>query len=167
MGFPMGEVTPATNAAYSGVDMPLTGSGTLQCGTFNGGKFAFSSIHAAVTEGVPAQNKVYLSGSGVTQIGAPNQFQAKVSLGAGSLQLTGHVSTTNNSNTDPALAPYVWVSRNSAIATVNQSGLVTFVRKGSVTIECQYPRAANLPFLNSTPSGTECCYATLELTIGN
>jgi hypothetical protein len=169
MGFPMGETTPASTANYTGVDMPLIGSGSLQGGTFDSGPHGFVNTHVAVTEGVPAQNKAYLSGPGVTQVGAPNQFQAKVNLAAATLQLTGHVSSTNNSNTDPALGTYVWLSTNSHVATISNTGLVTFVGKGSVTIECRYSRAANLPFVNATPSSTEsrAVYATLELQIGN
>jgi hypothetical protein len=73
--------------------------------------------------------------------------------------------TATNQNTDPALAPFVWFTRQRFVATVDSSGLVTLVGQGSTTIECRYPRAANLPFTNATLSGTEFAYATVDLTV--
>ena len=116
-------------------------------------------------ESVPSQTNVSISGAGVVRVGAPNQFKLQVSLSAGTIQLTGHVTTATNQNTDPALAPFVWVSRQKFVAVVSNTGLVTLTGRGSTTIECRYPRAANLPFTNAVPSGSEFAYATVDLTV--
>lgn len=171
VGFPNGAVTPASLPAYDGEDFPLdsTGNGSVQCGTFESTVVPPSNAWTlAVTEAVPSQAKCYLSGIGVTAVSnAKNQFKATVSLASPTLQLTGHVSTALNENTDPALGTYVWVSRNTMIATVSNTGLVSAIRRGEVEIECRYSRAANLPFPGSTPSQTEsqAVYASLNLIV--
>jgi len=155
------QATPASTTNYTGIPAhEPTDMGTKQCGSW-----ANSGGAGEVLEAVSAQVKASVSGSGVVRVGAPNQFSCRVSLASHTLQLTGHVKTAANQNTDPALAPFVWFSRQRFVATVDSSGLVHLVGKGSTTIECRYPRAANLPFTNATPSGTEFAYATVDLTV--
>jgi hypothetical protein len=137
--------------------------GTEQCGSWDNTNNIPTGI--AYLESVPSQTNVSITGAGVVQVGAPNQFKLQVSLATGSIQLTGHTSTATNVDTDPALAPFVWYSRQKFVAVVSSAGLVTLVGKGSTTIECRYPRSANLPFANATPSGTEYAYATLDLVV--
>ena len=162
-----GVSTPASTANYAGENPTPTENGTLQCGSWdspvNGHRL--DSLNNSVLEGVPSQTNVSVSGADVIRVGAPNQFKCQVSLTAGTVQLTGHVKTATNVNTDPALAPFVWISRQKFVATADSTGLVTLVGRGRTTIECRYPRAANLPFTNATPSGTEFAYATLDLTV--
>jgi hypothetical protein len=67
------------------------------------------------------------------------------------------------SNSSP-VGNFVWMSRNSKVATVS-SGLVTLVGRGEVEIVCQYPRQVNASFLGATPSGTEGVQSTLQLTV--
>ncbi len=159
-----GEATPAAQP-YTGVLTPdPSGDGTTATGSWAS---PYGSFEISMLQGVPSQSKVQISGLGVTQIvgGAPTQFKAMCSLASHTLQLQGHCTNAQNQNTDPAVAPFVWVSRNEHIATVSNTGLVTLIGRGEVDIECQYPRASNAPFQNSTPSGTEFNSATLLLTI--
>lgn len=161
-------IVPPSAQPFTGIPVPeptddgsvATGSYAVPVGTGQG-SFAVQSY-----QGVPSQSKVRISGQGVSQIagGAPNQFEAMVSLTTRTLQLTGHCTNARNQNTDPATNPYVWVSRNDKVAVVS-TGLVTLISQGEVDIECQYPRASNLPFTGSTPSGTECNSATLLLKV--
>ena len=163
MGFPQGMATEASSASYTGSDCPLdsTGEGSVQCGTFASG-------YVAITDAVPAQTNIYITGTNVVRIGAPNQLALRVSLTAGTVQLTGNVSTAQNRTTNPPTGVIRWVSTNSHIATVSPSGLVTLLRKGQVTIEARYSRQANVSFAGSTPSQTEsmAAYATIDITIG-
>jgi hypothetical protein len=163
-----GEVPPSA-VPFTGIPVPeptddgsvATGSYAVPVGTGQG------SFEVQSYQGVPSQSKVTISGAGVTQIegGGTNQFQAMVSLRSGTLQLQGHCTNAQNLNTDPAVAPFVWVSRNDKVAIVSSTGLVTLISQGEVDIECQYPRASNAPFTNATPSGTECNSATLLLKV--
>jgi hypothetical protein len=164
---PQSGIKPSDTENYSGVLPPEPfDNGTLQCGGWANLDTPPFGVNVEVAQGVPAQVRVSVTGDGVTQVsGAINQLACQASLASGTLQLTGHVYDAENNLTDPALAPFVWVSRNTMIATVNSSGLVTLVGRGQVTVECQYPRAANLPFTNATPSGSECVYATVDLTV--
>ena len=170
MSGPNGSVKASDTVSFTNVENPTQTSGVLQSGGWANLGTPPSPPYTGVPsveilEGVSAQTKVSVSGVGVVQVGAPNQFKLQVSLSAGTVQLTAHVNTANNVNTDPALAPFIWVSRQRFIATVTNNGLVTLVGRGSTTIECRYPRSANLPFTNASPSGTEFAYATLDLTV--
>jgi hypothetical protein len=168
-----GSSKPSSTENFSGENSSEQTTAAYQTGSFNGGPpwaginpNASTFPDAEMLQGVPAQVRVSVTGDGVTQVsGAINQLACQVSLASGTLQLTGHVHDAENNLTDPALAPFVWVSRNSMVATVNSSGLVTLVGRGQVTAECQYPRAANAPFVNATPSGSECAYATVDITV--
>ena len=157
------QATAASTPSYTGIPAPdPTDAGTKQCGSW-----ANAGGWGDVLEAVPAQLKVSVSGSGVVQVGAPNQFRCQASLTNGTVQLTGHVNTATNVNTDPPVGTFVWVSRNSKVATVNQSGLVTLVGRGQVEIQCRYSRAANLPYAGAAPSPTESTsvYALCDLTV--
>jgi hypothetical protein len=158
MSGPNGMAKPSDTVTFTGVENPVQTSGALQTGGWDDNTIE-------VLQGVPAQTRVAVSGAGVTRVGAPNQFKLQVSLAQGSVQLQGHVSTANNVNTDPAVAPFAWFSRQKFVAIVNSSGLVTPVGQGFTTIECRYPRSANALFTNATPSGTEFAYATVDLTV--
>ena len=111
--------------------------------------------------------KVSISGTGVKQVGSPSQFQVTVSLSTGSLQLEGHVMDASNNVTDPPLGTFVWKSEQRFVATVDSTGLVTLVGRGSCTLECRYSRAASLPWTYATPSPTEgmSVFATCDLTV--
>ena len=170
MSGPNGSPKPSDTSTFTGIENPVQTSGQYQAGGWDAVGNPPNPPYAgtpsfSVLEAVPAQVKVSISGSGVVRVGAPNQFKLQLSLNAGTVQLTGHVTTATNANTDPALAPFVWISRQRFVATVDSSGLVTLNGKGSTTLECRYPRAANLPFTNATPSGSEYAYATIDLVI--
>jgi hypothetical protein len=155
------------NSAYSGLIPPNRTDGNAQVGAFVSNVPSINALYIPTSqlEGVPAQVKVSVSGPGVVQVGAPNQFAVTLSLATGALQLTGHVNNAANVNTDPALAAFTWVGSQIFVATVSSSGLVTAVARGSCTLECRYSRAANLPFASAAPSGTEFVYATIDLTV--
>jgi Bacterial Ig-like domain (group 2) len=82
----------------------------------------------------------------LTKIGGPHQLRLQASLSAATVQLTGHLTDATNVNTDSTVSFFIWVSRNSYIATVDGTGLVSLLNKGEVTVEAQYPRCANTPF---------------------
>jgi hypothetical protein len=165
---PQSGIKPSDTENYSGVLPPEPfDNGTLQFGGWANLDTPPFGVNVEVAQGVPAQVKISISGSGVTQVGAINQLAGQVSLASGTLQLTGHVYDAENNLTDPPLGTFVWISRNVNVATVNASGLVTLTGRGSCDIEARYSRAANLPFENASPSPTEsmAVYATVNLTV--
>ena len=159
--------TPASTEDYSGSPATTQTTGTTQNSSWEDTNVAPITGEIQVLDSVPAQVKVSVTGSGVTQDpnAAPNQFRLTVSLAAETVQLTGHVNTAVNVNSDPSADSFTWVSRQSSVATVNSSGLVTLIGRGSTTLECRYNRAVNASFTNATPSGTEYAYATIDLTV--
>jgi Bacterial Ig-like domain (group 2) len=155
-------IKPSDTANYSGLPSPQpTDMGREQCGAWADVNQPPFGVGVSVLEGLPAAVKVSLSGNGIRQVGAPNQFACQISIKQGTLQLTGHVSTAQNVNTDPAITSYTWYSRQQFVATVNASGLVTPVGRGSTTIECRYSRAVNAPFAGAR--GTTCLPRTCGL----
>jgi hypothetical protein len=172
MSGPNGSPTPASTVDFTNIENPIGTSPTLQCGSWNYVGIPPHSVYvgipaAAILEGVPAQVKVSVSGSGVIQVGAPNQFSCRASLASHTLQLTAHIHDAQNNLTDPPLGTFVWISRQRLVATVDVNGLVTLVGRGSCTLEARYSRSANLPFLNASPSPTEAMaiYATVDLVV--
>jgi hypothetical protein len=159
---PNGAVKPSDNATFSGTDSPVITSGKVQCGGF------IASGKYENLEGVPSQCRCFITGPNVRRVGASNQSALAVSVQAGTVQLTGNVSDAQNNNTNPATGSFKWISTNSSVATVNQSGLVTLLRKGQVTIELRYSRQANSSWAGATPSPTEstAAYATCDIQIG-
>jgi hypothetical protein len=167
-----------SQVAPTGIPESTLTRGDTQTGSMKGsllylGKGSQSSDYQKICQQVPAQTTVGLSGAGVTACGnSPSQFKCTKSLVAGAFTLVGHVMTAAGCglrwpmagaitpvNTDPAVAPYVWISSNSHVASVSQSGVVTPLRIGQVEIRCTYPRSANLPVLGGTPSGTDAAEA--------
>jgi hypothetical protein len=160
----------SSTADFTNVDNPTQTTGTLQCGSWadlNVPPPSQNQRNWEILQGVPAQTRVQISGTGVTQVGGPNQFRLQTSIGEGSVQLTGHVTDATNVNTDPPLGTFVWISRNTNVATVNSSGMVMLVGRGECDIECRYSRSANLPFANASPSPTESMsvYATVAIVV--
>jgi hypothetical protein len=165
---PMSGIKPSDLPNYNGTIPPTpSDNGVSQCGGWANLDTPPFGVNVEVAISVPAQVKVSVTGSGVTQVGAINQLACQVSLASGTLQLTGHVHDAKNNLTDPPLGIFVWISRNSNVATVNASGLVTLTGRGECDIECRYSRAANLPFTNASPSPAEsmAVYATLALVV--
>lgn len=166
-----GASKPSDNTMFSGTQAPDMTSGLYQTGGFvvppPTPPTWMQPNAVSNTEGVPAQVKVGVSGAGVVQGAVINQSSCEISLGEGSLQLTGHVYDADNNLTDPPLGTFVWISRNSAVATVFSTGLVTLVGRGECDIECRYSRQANASFLNASPSPTEsmAAYATVALVV--
>jgi hypothetical protein len=160
-----GIATPASTATSTGIIAPTpSDNGTRQCGSYI---IPVGSYNYEGLDSVPSQTKVYITGVGVARVGAPNQSSLQVSLTAGTVQLTGHVSTETNVNTDPATGTVVWISRNKMVATVNTAGLVTLVGRGECDIEARYSRQANSSWAGATPSPTEsmAAYAILNLVV--
>ena len=67
--------------------------------------------------------------------------------------------------TAPNVFTYTYRSRNINVATVSPTGLVRAVSNGQCEILVINTRAANLPFVNATPSGTEGVQASLQVTV--
>jgi hypothetical protein len=164
--------TPAsTTGAFRGSPNPLDGtSPTEQNGSWASGTGANNPVTGippspACIEAVANQTRVSVSGPGVVQVGAPNQFGLMVSLAGGPVQLTGHVNSATNVNTDPPLDVFSWYSRQKYVCTVSSTGLLTPTGRGETTVEARYSRSANKPFLNASPSGSEFVYATCDITV--
>ena len=92
-----------SNPKLSDTNFTNMDAGMLQTSAFaSPGNF----IYQDVLQGTPAAVKVSISEEGVTKIGAPNQFAARVSLTQKTLQLTGHVLNAQNVNRDPAVTGF-------------------------------------------------------------
>jgi hypothetical protein len=122
----------------------------------------------SVLEAVTAQSKCFVTGSGLTapNPNLPQQASGTVSLSSsgGSLQLTGNVCSPSNVSTTAAQA-FSWRTNSPTVATVDSKGLVTFLKKGFVTIECRYGRAVSPLLTASVPAPTDAVYATVDLTV--
>jgi hypothetical protein len=121
----------------------------------------------SVLEAVPAQSKCFVTGSGVTSpANLPQQASGTVSLSGsrGTLQLTGNVCSPSNVSTTAAQS-FSWRTNSPTVATVNSNGVVTFLKKGFVTIECRYGRAVSPLLTASVPAPTDAVYATVDLTV--
>jgi hypothetical protein len=161
-------IKPSDLPAFSGAYAPVGTDGTQQVasalvlGGFGDGSFLDNDVLAAV----PAATRLAISGTGVTTLVPGTQYACAVSLTAGTLALSAATldATNNQSNASP-LDNVKWVSRNSYVATVNDSGLVTLRNRGEVEIAVRYSRAVNLPFDGARPSNTEFVDATLQLKV--
>jgi len=164
----LGEEFPSNAVAdvpYTNLPTPMPSDmATEQTGSFASSVGSYSN---RFTQGVNSQAKVFVTGIGVIRNGYTSQSSLQASLAEGSCTLIGNVSDSYNRVTNPATGIYKWVSLNSMIATVSNNGLVHFLRKGQVTIECRYSRQANASYAGSTPSGTEFAYGTCEIQIVN
>jgi transcriptional regulator with XRE-family HTH domain len=164
----LGEEFPSNAVAdvpYTNLPTPMPSDmATEQTGSFASSVGSYSN---RFTQGVNSQAKVFVTGTGVIRNGYTSQSSLQASLAEGSCTLIGNVSDSYNRVTNPATGIYKWVSLNSMIATVSNNGLVHFLRKGQVTIECRYSRQANASYAGSTPSGTEFAYGTCEIQIVN
>ena len=166
------ESTPADASAYDGTPAPIQTSGTLSTGAVVMSRVqsqVYPQVNTQFPQGVPAPVAVQLSGSGIKQIGSPQQYGVSLSLsGTDTVQLVPAMANALNEVVSP-VAPnvftYTYRSRNISIATVNSSGLVIAVGRGQCEILVINTRAAHLPFTNATPSGTEGVQASLQVTV--
>jgi hypothetical protein len=161
---------------YTDISSPTpSDAGTLQCGGWanNLASPPWWDFPNEVLEGLPAQVRVQISGSGVAQIG-PNQYRVTLSLsGTSTVQLTPTPADAQQNPTTAVLpqtisnSSFGYVSRNINVATVSSTGLVTAVGRGEVEITIRGFRNVNESFLNATPSGTESVDATLDVVVLN
>ncbi|MGA9156521.1 MAG: hypothetical protein WB249_07010 [Candidatus Sulfotelmatobacter sp.] len=166
------ESTPADAATYDGTPAPIQTSGTLSTGAVTMARVqsqVYPQVNTQFPQAVPAPVAVQLSGSGIRQIGSPQQYGVTLSLsGTDTVQIVPAMANALNEVVSP-VAPnvftYTYRSRNINVATVNSSGLLTAVGRGQCEILVINTRAANLPFANSTPSGTEGVQASLQVTV--
>lgn len=167
MSFPVPYLPTATTASspsYDGNAAPdPTAAGTSSVGSFD-------SASIEVLQGVPAPVRIILpegSNPTLTKLG-PQQYFVSLSLSS-TVQLTPGFADAQQ-NEVLAVAPnsfaYVYSSRNSHVATVDGSGLVTAVGRGEATILIGSARTANLPFTNAqVPAGLVGCEVFAELTV--
>ena len=156
----------ASSPSFSGVPAPSpTDAGNLSTGSFDA---TDGSFPVRVLQGVPANIRVQLSGAGITQIG-PNQYRTMLSLsGTNTISITPNAADAQNNPTTAVLPnSFSWgfVSRNTHIATVDSSGLVTAVARGECEIQIRSFRQVNASFTGSTPSGTEGVDASLNVIV--
>ncbi len=152
--------------SFSGVDSPVISSGVIQCGDW---QLQSSNFNIECIDGVPSECRVIITGAGVQKISnSKQQCALSVSIQSGTVQLNAEVSDALNRQQQSATLPVSWVSDNSMIATVNESGLVTLIRKGQAVISARYSRGVNPDSPTTAPSATEatCVYAECLLTIG-
>jgi hypothetical protein len=165
------EANAATSLIYGGTPAPAQTSGTLSVGSVENAAGAgppYPNYPTTFPQGVPAPVAVQLSGSGIKQIGSPQQYAVSLSLGGDTVQIVSAMANALNeivAATAPNIFTYTYRSRNINVATVNSSGLVTAVGRGQCEILVINTRAANLPFTNTMPSGTEGVQASLQVTV--
>jgi hypothetical protein len=166
------ETSQSDAATYDGTPAPIQTSGTLSTGAVIMPRVQSQvnpQVNTQFPQGVPAPVAVQLSGSGIKQIGSPQQYAVSLSLsGTGTVQLVPAMANALNEVVSP-VAPnvftYTYRSRNINVATVSPTGLVRAVSNGQCEILVINTRAANLPFVNATPSGTEGVQASLQVTV--
>jgi hypothetical protein len=166
------EANAATSLIYGGTPAPAQTSGTLSVGSVENAAGAgppYPNYPTTFPQGVPAPVAVRLSGSGIKQIGSPQQYAVSLSLGGtDTVQIVPAMANALNeivAATAPNVFTYTYRSRNINVATVSSTGLVTAVSSGQCEILVINTRAANLPFVNTMPSGTEGVQASLQVTV--
>jgi hypothetical protein len=166
------ETSQSDAPSYDGTPAPIQTSGTLSTGAVIVPRVQSQvtpQVNTQFPQGVPAPVAVQLSGSGIKQIGSPQQFGVTLSLsGTDTVQIVPAMANALNevvTATAPNVFTYTYRSRNINVATVNSSGLVTAVGRGQCEVLVINTRAANLPFVNTMPSGTEGVQASLQVTI--
>jgi hypothetical protein len=166
------ETSQSDAPSYDGTPAPIQTSGTLSTGAVIVPRVQSQvnpQVNTQFPQGVPAPVAVQLSGSGIKQIGSPQQFGVTLSLSnTATVQIVPAMANALN-DVVPAVAPnvftYTYRSRNINVATVNSSGLVPAVGRGQCEVLVINTRAANLPFVNTMPSGTEGVQASLQVTV--
>ncbi|MGC2102054.1 MAG: Ig-like domain-containing protein [Candidatus Sulfotelmatobacter sp.] len=168
------ETTPADAPSYDGTPAPIQTSGTLSTGAVIMPRVQSQvspQVNTQFPQGVPAPVAVQLStlGSGIKQIGSPQQYAVSLSLSnTQTVQIVPVMANALNevvSAVAPNVFTYTYRSRNINVATVSPTGLVRAVSNGQCEILVMNTRAANLPFVNATPSGTEGVQASLQVTV--
>jgi hypothetical protein len=166
------ETTPADAPSYAGTPAPIQTSGTLSTGAVIMPRVQSQvtpQVNTQFPQGVPAPVAVQLSGSGIKQIGSPQQYGVSLSLSnTDTVQIVPVMANALNeivAATAPNVFTYTYRSRNINVATVSPTGLVRAVSNGQCEILVINTRAANLPFVNATPSGTEGVQASLQVTV--
>lgn len=166
------ETTPADAPSYDGTPAPIQTSGTISTGAVIMPRVQSQvnpQVNTQFPQAVPAPVAVQLSGSGIKQIGSPQQYGVTLSLSnTDTVQIVPAMANALNeivAATAPNVFTYTYRSRNINVATVNSSGLVTAVGRGQCEVLVINTRAANLPFANATPSGTEGVQASLQVTV--
>jgi hypothetical protein len=168
------ETSQSDAPSYNGTPAPIQTSGTLSTGAVIVPRVQSQvtpQVNTQFPQGVPAPVAVQLStlGSGIKQIGSPQQYGVTLSLSnTDTVQIVPAMANALNeivAATAPNVFTYTYRSRNINVATVNSSGLVTAVGRGQCEVLVINTRAANLPFVNTMPSGTEGVQASLQVTV--
>jgi Bacterial Ig-like domain (group 2) len=131
-----------------------------------------SGFNVARVQQLPALTRVILSGSGnptVTKIG-PQEYSATLSLsGTDTVQLSPAYANSQNVPTAqvaPAVPAFTYTSRNSYVATVSPTGMVTGLHIGECTVLVSAFRGINATFAGATPpAGLTGCEIALELAV--
>ena len=166
------ETSQSDAPSYDGTPAPIQTSGTLSTGAVIMPRVQSQvtpQVNTQFPQGVPAPVAVQLSGSGIKQIGSPQQYGVTLSLSnTDTVQIVPAMANALNeivAATAPNVFTYTYRSRNINVATVSSTGLVTAVSSGQCEILVINTRAANLPFVNTMPSGTEGVQASLQVTV--
>jgi hypothetical protein len=157
---------PAVPTSFSNTDSPVITSGRIQTGNW---QEPVGSFDLELIDGVASECRIFITGIGVKRISnSLQQCSLAVSLTAGTAQLHAEVSDALNGQQQSATLPIIWSSDNVMIATVDQTGKVTLVRKGQAVISARYSRGVNPTSSTTTPSTTEaqCVYADCLVSIG-
>ena len=156
-----GSKKPSDTSTYLG-ENPVQTSGTLQTGGYNAGSASVnygSPVPVSVTEGLPSATRAIITGPGVTTSGPTqtNQFQIRISLAGGPVQLMAASADCNNNPTS-AISPnsfvFYWISRNHGVVTVSASGLLIPQGRGEAEVLCWQSRQVNANFAGAPTAGS-------------
>jgi Bacterial Ig-like domain (group 2) len=147
---PAGSGPLDTTQATSG----LTQNGCFGIPNTNAG---YSGMDRALVQKLPAVCRVILppaSNPTVAQLG-PQEYQTTLSLsGTDTVQLNSAYANSQQAPTapiSPAVASFTYTSRNSYVATVSPTGLVTGLHIGECTVLVGAYRGVNSVFPGATP----------------
>jgi Bacterial Ig-like domain (group 2) len=162
---PAGSGPLDTTQATSG----LTQNGCFGIPNTNAG---YSGMDRALVQKLPALTRVILpptTNPTVAQLG-PQEYQTTLSLsGTDTVQLSPAYANSQNVPTAqvaPAVPAFTYTSRNSYVATVSPTGMVTGLHIGECTVLVSAFRGINATFAGTTPpAGLTGCEIALELSV--
>lgn len=162
---------PNDTTDYTGVSAPNpTDGGTLQTAGWANDLTSppWWDFPNEVLQGVPANVRVQLSGTGVMRL-APTQYSVTLSLsGMNRVQLIPNAANARQ-NPTAAISPNVFVwrytSRNVNVATVDSNGLVTAVGRGECEILVTSPRNVNAPEGSTFPLANDGVQASVQVRV--
>lgn len=151
---PPTEQATATSFVLSAV-ANASGGNSVYTGTITGGGAnAFAGIVFIVAGFVTAAN----NGSFICTASTATTLTLANAVGVAET----HAGTATS---DDAVA-FAFVSRNTAVATVSATGLITGVSKGGVTVEVSYPAFGNSEGKASDGSYNDKIWAEINVTVG-